>query len=51
MAKLIDSGGGGGQGGHDSFRPIFPRWIGLQFFMTQSENPVFGLNLTKLTLI
>ena len=39
-------------GGHDSFRPIFPGGrSGDQFFMPQSENPVFDLNLTKLTLI
>ena len=29
---------GGGQGSHDSYRPIFPRGVGQggQFFMTQS---------------
>ena len=40
---------GGGQRGHDSYRPIFIGGQVVNFLWRNLKNPVFGLNLTKLS--
>ena len=54
LLTVNDKGLGWGQvGGYGLYRPIFHRWgvKGVNFLWRNPEKPVFGLNLTKLTLI